>query len=103
MAPELSKARQEIDYNYAEWSKIVGGRRFLKYYSAGLDRGEILSRPPKGYDAENPAIEFLKLKSFTTTRSLTDAELSSRSLVKNVVGSFEAMKDFVGFLNRAIE
>ena len=103
MAPELSKVRQEIDYNYSEWSKIVTARRFSKYYPGGLDQGEKISRPPKGYDAENPAIDFLKLKSFVVTRSLTDTELGSRSLAKDVVNSFVAMKDFVGFLNRGLE
>lgn len=103
MAPELSKVRQEIDYNYAEWSKLVGARRFSKWYPGGLDQAERLSHPPKGYDAENPAIEFLKLKSFVVTHSLSDTELGSRSLAKTVVTGFEAMKDFVRFLNRALE
>ena len=75
MPAELSKVRQEIDYNFAEWTKILGDRKFKKYFPDGLDQGEILSRPPKGYDAENPAIEFLKLKSFVVTRSLTDAQM----------------------------
>ena len=77
-----NKVRQEIDYNFTEWTKILGDRRFKKYFPDGLDKEEILSRPPKGYDAENPAIEFLKLKSFMVTRSLTDAQMSSRSLLK---------------------
>ena len=36
--------------------------------------GEIkLSRPPKGYDENNKAIEFIKLKSFIGNAPLTDA------------------------------
>jgi uncharacterized protein (TIGR02453 family) len=103
MPAELNKVRQEIDYNFPEWSKILGDRRFKKHFPEGLDRGEILSRPPKGYDAENPAIEFLKLKSFVVTRSLTDELMASRSLLKEVLNTFESMKGFVYFLNRAIE
>lgn len=103
MAPELGKVRQEIDYNYAAWSKIVGDRRFRKFFPEGLDQGEILSRPPKGYDAENPAIGFLKLKSFVVTRKLSDELVLSRSLVKEVLNTFETMKEFVYFLNRSVE
>jgi len=103
MPAELNKVRQEIDYNYAEWTKILGDRRFKKYYPNGLDQSEILSRPPKGYDAENPAIGFLKLKSFTTTRSLTDEMMLSRPLLKEVIGAFGALKEFIDFLNRALE
>jgi len=103
MPAELSKVRQEIDYNFAEWTKILGDRKFKKYFPDGLDQGEILSRPPKGYDAENPAIRFLKLKSFVVTRSLTDAQMTSHTLVKEVLKTFESMKPFVYFLNRALE
>jgi uncharacterized protein (TIGR02453 family) len=103
MAPGLNKVRQEIDYNYPEWSKILGERRFKKYYSDGLDQEEKISRPPKGYDDTNPAIEFLKLKSFVVTHSLTDKDLLGRSLTKETVNAFAAMKPFVDFLNRALE
>jgi uncharacterized protein (TIGR02453 family) len=103
MPAELNKVRQEIDYNFAEWTKILGARKFKKYFPEGLDQEAILSRPPKGYDAENPAIEFLKLKSFVVTRSLTDEQMTSRSLLKEVLKTFESMKDFVYFLNRSQE
>jgi len=103
MAPELSKVRQEIDYNYAEWSKIIGDRTFKKVFPDGLDQEEKLSRPPKGYDDENPAIEFLKLKSFIVTRTFTDAEVQAKSFLKEIIKTFTAMDVFVHFLNRALE
>lgn len=103
MAPELNKVRQEIDYNFADWSAILTSRTFSKYYRGGLDQEEKISRPPKGYDADNPAIEYLKLKSFVVTRPLDDKTLLSPSLLKDAVAAFAAMKDFVGFLNRALE
>ena len=103
MPPELSKARQEIDYNFAEWKKIIGSRSFKKLFPEGLETEEILSRPPKGYEEGNPAIEYLKLKSFVVTRTLTDAEMQSKSGLKEVLKTFEAMKEFIGFLNRALE
>lgn len=103
MPPELNKVRQEIDYNFAEWAKILKERRFKKYFRDGLDQDEILSRPPKGYDAENPAIAYLKLKSFVVTRPLSNETMVSRSLLKEALGAFGAMKEFVDFLNRALE
>src|ERR1700722_612607 len=103
MPAELSKARQEIDYNFAEWTKMLGDRRFKKYYPEGLDQGDILSRPPKGYDAENPAIGFLKLKSFTTTRPLDDKTMLSRSLLKEATAGFGVLKGYINFLNRSLE
>lgn len=102
-APELNKVRQEIDYSLAEWNAIVTARAFKKCFPEGLEKEDQLSRPPKGYDETNPAIEYLKLKSFIVTRSFTDAEVQSQSFLKEIVKTFESMKDFVYFLNRAQE
>lgn len=101
LAPELNKVRQEIDYSLSEWNSIVTARAFKKNFPEGLEKEDQLSRPPKGYDEENPAIEYLKLKSYIVTRSFTDAEVQSRSFAKEVIKTFESMKDFVYFLNRA--
>ena len=101
LAPELNKVRQEIDYSLSEWNSIVTARAFKKTFSEGLEKEDQLSRPPKGYEEGNPAIEFLKLKSFIVTRSFTDAEVQSKSFAKELVKTFESMKDFVYFLNRA--
>ncbi|HEY4062007.1 MAG TPA: DUF2461 domain-containing protein [Puia sp.] len=102
-APDLNKVRQEIDYNFAEWVKILKSRSFTKTFPEGLGREDLLSRPPKGYDDENPAIEYLKLKSFIVTRSFTDAEMQSKSTLKEVLKTFVTMKEFIDFLNRSLE
>ncbi|MBI2730794.1 MAG: DUF2461 domain-containing protein [Sphingobacteriales bacterium] len=102
MPPELNKIRQEIDYNFDEWKKIISSKQFKKQFTAGVDGIEILSRPPKGYDENNPAIEFLKMKNFVVRHPLTDKELLSPALIKEVLKTYEAMKPFVDFLNRAV-
>jgi uncharacterized protein (TIGR02453 family) len=100
---ELNKTRQEIDYSFAEWSGILQHRAFRKSFPDGLDKEDLLSRPPKGYSDDNPAIEYLKLKSFIVTRSFTDAEAQQKSFLKEMLKTFESMKDFVYFLNRSLE
>ena len=103
MPAELAKVRQEIDYNFDEWKKIISRPAFKKYFPLGIEGIEILSRSPKGYEDDNPAIEFLKMKCFIVSHDLSDAELQSKSLLKDVLKTFEAMKDLVDFINRAIE
>jgi uncharacterized protein (TIGR02453 family) len=104
MAPELKKVRQELDYSFDEFNKIIKSRKFKTVFG-DLDRSpeSALSRPPKGYDDSNPAIEFLKLKSFIATTKISDADLTSKDLVKKIVGHFESLKPLIDFLNRAIE
>jgi len=101
MPSELSKIRQEIDYNLEEFISIVKSPAFKKQYGtlyAGQDIS--LQRVPKGYEADNPAAEYLKLKSFIAMRSLTDEEICSASLQKICVAAFTALKPLLGFINR---
>lgn len=104
MAPELKKIRQEIDYNWDEFGKVVGNKKFRSAFG-DLDRSSeyVLSRPPKGYDDDNPAIEFLKLKSYIATAKIPDTDLTSKDLAKKVVSQFELIKPLVDFLNRSVE
>ena len=101
---DLKKVRQEIDYSWDEFSKIINSRKFKTAFGE-LDRSSeyVLSRPPKGYDDNNPAIEYLKMKSFIATVKIDDADLSSKELVKKIVLQFESLKPLIDFMNRAIE
>jgi uncharacterized protein (TIGR02453 family) len=98
----LAGIRQEIDYNFVEWKKIILGKPFSKIFAEGI-KGDALIRPPKGYDENNQAIEYLKMKSFIVTRAFTDKELQSNNFVKEVSNSFKIMKPLVDFINVAVE
>ena len=102
MAPDLNKVRQEIDYCFKEFSSILKKPAFKSTYG-DMDNSMKLVRPPKGFDVDNPALEYLKLKSFVVTRSIKDTELTDKQLVKNVVKDFKTIAPLVHFLNRAIE
>lgn len=99
--PVLASIRQEIDYSLSDWKKVIGNPAFKKMFPEGLEQNNILSRPPKGYDDSNPAIEYIKLKSFIVTRSISDEEVGKKDLAKNVAKIFAAMKPLVDFINRA--
>jgi uncharacterized protein (TIGR02453 family) len=69
-AEDLAKIRQEIDYSYKDLKKILSAAGFKKLFPAGLEANDTLSRPPKGYDENNPAIGYLKMKSFIVSRQV---------------------------------
>ena len=102
MAPDLNKVRQEIDYCYKEFSSILKKSIFKSIYGE-MDQTAKLVRPPKGFELDNPALEYLKLKSFVVTRPLKDSELTDKLLVKNIVKDFKTIAPLVHFLNRAID
>ncbi len=101
---DLRKVRQEIDYNWDAFKKITGSKKFKAVYG-GLDRSEeyLLSRVPKGYNAENPAAEYLRLKSFIAFVPLTDTDLTSKTLVKKTIDAFQTLQPVLNFLNEAVE
>jgi uncharacterized protein (DUF2461 family) len=67
-----------------------------------VDGIESLVRPPKGYDENNPAIHYLKMKHFIVSRPFTDEELLSKTLVKDLAETFSVMKTMIDFLNLAV-
>lgn len=100
MPEHLTAIRQEIDYNFDEFKKILSHKDFKKYFTSLS--GEKLARPPKGYDAENPAIEFLKHKSFLMWHKIDEAQLTDKNFEKYCSGVFKAMQPMLDFMNRTI-
>ena len=100
-APLLATIRQEIDYNLAHFEAIIQGNAFTKHFS-GLSREEALSRPPKGYLPDNPAIEYLKLKSFTASAPLPDKLLTKAELPTQILAAYAGLQPLVSFLNQSL-
>ena len=101
---ELKKIRQEIDYNFDAFSKIINKANFKSVFGA-LYAGDDakLSRAPKGYEEDNPAIAFIKLKSYIATTPVSDEELTNQSLLKKITTAFEALQPLLQFLNHGLE
>ncbi|MFM2361764.1 MAG: hypothetical protein RLZZ316_666 [Bacteroidota bacterium] len=103
-AEVLKKVRQEIDYNFAGFKKIINAASFKKTYGTlSADKEFTLVRPPKGYEDTNPAIEFIKLKSWVATQRLSDKEITSKEFVSSVVAAFKNLQPLIQFLNTAAE
>lgn len=104
MPPELKKIRQEIDYCYDEFKKIYTSKKFKAVYKDLYRDAEVsLARVPQGFDADNPAAEDLKLKSWIAMREIKEAELTSKDLVKKSIEAYETIMPIVHFVNRTME
>ncbi len=101
-AERLGKIRQEIDYNFEGFKKIVESKDFKKLFG-GLDTEGKLARPPKNYSPENPAVEYLKLKSYIAGIKLSDKETLSDKYATKVVSTFKKMNPLITFLNQAMD
>ena len=99
---ELKKIRQEIDYNVDELKSLMKKTEFKKQFENGLAQSDKLVRAPKGYEEDNEAIEFLKLKSFIVQKSINDETMVSKDLKKNIIAIMKAAKPLVEFINRGL-
>ena len=99
----LKKIRAEISGFYEDLEEILTSKDFAKTFQ-GLDSDEnvVLTRPPKGYDAEHPAIELLKFKSFTATKPLDNKLLTDPKSVDAVTDILKKIKPLNDFINRGL-
>jgi len=98
----LHKIRQEIDYNLDDLLAIIQKPSFRKTYGTFSTENKLI-RPPRGYEADNPAIDYLKLKSFTVCCKIPDEELLSADLVKIIVKKFKQAKPLIDFFELAMD
>lgn len=100
-AANLSKIRQEIDYNADGLKKILTARSFRKLFD-GFDDYDRLKTAPKGYPKDHPHIEWLKHKSFIVSVALTDKQVADRSFVRTVSAACRNIKPLNDFIREAI-
>lgn len=102
-AADLKKIRKEIAFFYDDLEEILNDAAFKKYFD-GFNRTEAnsLKTTPKDFEKDHPAIEFLRLKSFTVFRKFEDKELFNPSFVKNAAEKLIAIKPLLAFLNRGL-
>lgn len=97
----LKNVRQEIDYNGTELEAIVSKKKFKDLF--GSLQGDKLQRPPQGYDANNPYVEWLKMKSFLATHPLTDADVLDAGFISKVMQVFQEIAPLTKFFNRVVD
>jgi len=97
----LTKIRQEIDYNTDKLNKVMKSKTFKSLFN-GFDEFDKLKTVPKGYAKDHPAIEILKLKSFIVSSPFSDKEVADKKFVKKAAQVAKAIKPLNDFLKEAI-
>jgi len=95
----LKKIRQEIDYNFEEWKKIVGDKELLNAFPNGIISQERLQKVPKDFDADSPAKEFLKMKGFFVQKHYPDEFFRGKNNFETILKSFKACQQLNCFVN----
>jgi len=96
-APELNALRNAIVKDSAAFRKIISNRALVREF--GELQGERLKTAPRGFPRDHPEVEFLKLKSYTFFKSITDDEVVRDDFPRRAVRSFMAGADFNRHIN----
>ncbi|WP_333596276.1 DUF2461 domain-containing protein [Schleiferia thermophila] len=104
MSEPLKKVRTDIDLYWDEFTEILHQPDFVQMYGdLDFDPHFTLSRPPKGYTYDHPAIRYLKLKSFTATRPLRYSQLTEPATIELLIQHLLPLRPLLHFLNRALQ
>lgn len=101
---ELKQIRREIAFFHDDLEKIVADASFKKEYGdLSREAENVLKKAPKDFDPNHPAIEFLKLKSFTASQPIDEKLFTDKNFNKTVAQKLIALKPLNDFLYRALE
>jgi uncharacterized protein (TIGR02453 family) len=102
-AESLKKIRQEIHYNYKDLQAILTEISFQNFFPRAFDPDLKLKKAPQGYKEDNPAIELLKLKSFTVSHNFAEQKLLEPGFNDFALDVFKTMQPLVKFLNQSLD
>lgn len=101
---QIKKIRKEIHFFYDDLDEILKNKDFqANYENLNRDEKTTLKNPPKGYDKEDPAIDFLKLKSYTATQKFDIKLVTQKDFVAVMTKKMIALKPLNNFINRALD
>jgi uncharacterized protein (TIGR02453 family) len=94
---QMSKYRQEVDYNGAYLRKIVESPLFVSTFGAA--EGELLQKVPKGFDPAPEDAEYLRRKQLFYWKHYTDKEIVQSDFVDQLMNDSKVIKPYLDFLN----
>jgi uncharacterized protein (TIGR02453 family) len=98
--PSLERVRKAIVAAPAPWKRSTSAQSLGSSCSMS---GEVLKRPPKGYDPAHPLIEDLKRKDFIATSSFSDADVCSPRFIDTYVELCRGVLPMIKFLAKAVD
>ncbi len=97
--PQLNKLRNALAKNPGAFDRMA---RTIPRRFGGLEDESALKRMPRGYPENHPAGKWLRFQSFTSGRTLTDAQVTTASLAPLLAREYEALLPLVRWLNGAL-
>lgn len=97
---DLKRIRDEIAFDDAPLRKILGSPSFKNTF--GTLQGEQVKTAPKGYAADEPAIDLLRYKQFLLIRKFRDAEVLAGDFLDKAAQTFQHMRPFFDYMSQVL-
>ena len=98
--PTLKRVREFLANNPAAWLKATRSPAFRRRFEMG---GDTLTRPPRGFDPNHPAIEDIKRKDIAAWNNFSDAQATAANLRDYVAKQLAGLAPMVDYLCAAVD
>jgi uncharacterized protein (TIGR02453 family) len=98
-ADRLKSIRQRIAADPAGFGRMLKNRKLKEAFGDLQEEGK-LKRPPKGFDADVPYIEYIKLKSFIVWKETSLKKKIPADLAKDLAADFRQAYPLVAWLRQ---
>jgi uncharacterized protein (TIGR02453 family) len=97
----LRAIRHQVIADAAGFSKVLKNKKLHQSFGDLQQEGK-LTRPPKGFEADAPYIEYIKLKNFIAWKEINLKEQLPADLVKTLRTEFECTYLLISWLRKII-
>ncbi len=97
---DLKRIRDEMAYDTAPLRKILKSKNFVSTF--GSLQGEQVKTAPKGFAADDPAIDLLRYKQFLLIKRFSDKEVLSSTFLKEADQAFKHMRPFLDYMSEVL-
>lgn len=94
---DLLRIRKEWELDTTELVEVIEQPEFKKIWGSLV--GEELKTAPKGFDKQDPNIEFIRKKQFIFSRKFTDEEVLSDDFANQINTSFLAIRPYFNLMS----
>ena len=97
----VTSIRNHIWKHPKKFQKILSQPSFIETFERPL--WQTLKRPPRGFDKDHVAIDYIKMKDWYVLHWLKDSEVIHTNFLERIIHMFEIVYEYNAFLNEAID
>lgn len=99
---KLIKVRRFIGEHGDELVKILKDKKFKKTFGE-ISTEDTLKRVPRGFEADHPYADYIKLKSFVASKDFSPKEALEKNFGQKIDKAMQDLKPFNDFFKKALD